>query len=152
MTSRSRGVPVVSLEVSLGTTTSGLPGCVSRWLLEHKNKVKGLMLRSGEDRFYRLDLLQPITHPREYCQDDGALRDAFAIYEIISIEGSSAFTTLLAYLVNASYDPITSSRSFMEFKVHYGLYKRLLREYEKEYQQRMREAENLTWKWLLPVR
>jgi hypothetical protein len=140
------------VEVGLGTSTSDLPECVSRWLLEHKARVKGFMLRNGEERFYSFDLLQPITHPKEYCKDDKALRDTVAIREIITIEGSSAFVTFLAYYVNALYDPM-SSCSFMEFKVNYGLFKRLLREYEREYQERMREAENLAiLKWLLPVR
>jgi len=115
--------------------------CAVRRLLEHKSKIKGLMLRNGEDRFYHLDLLKPITHPKEYCENDKALRDAIAIYEIMRIEGSSALITFLAYYVNALYDPITSARSFMEFKVNYGLFKRLLREYEKEYREGMREGE-----------
>ncbi len=71
----------------------------------------------------------------------------------MSIEGSSAFTTFLTYYVNALYDPITSSRNRWEFKENLGLFKRLLREYEKEYRDRMREEEYARLSTLLlPVR
>ena len=129
---------VEGLGKAVSLTAPNLSDCIVRWLLEHKGKVKGLMLRNGEERFYRLDLLQPITHPNNYCADSHVLRDAVAIREIISIEGYSAFTMFLTYFVNALYDPITTSRNHREFIENLGLLKRFLREYEKEYQQRMR--------------
>jgi hypothetical protein len=112
--------------------------CMVRWLLSHKARVKWLMLRNGEKRFYNPDLLLPTSHPRGYCKDE-ALRDALAIYEIMLVEKSSALSKLLTYYVNAIYDPITSSRNRREFKENYAFLKRLLREYEKEYQDRMQE-------------
>jgi hypothetical protein len=134
----------MSLEVGAGLGTSRTapdpPECVSRWLLEHKDMIKEFMLRNGYERFYRFDLLQPISHPRGYCKDDKALRDAVAIREIITTEGSSALAVLFKYYVNALYDPIISSRNRREFKENVGFLKRFLHEYEKEYQGRMREA------------
>jgi hypothetical protein len=127
--SREAVSPGAGAGLGASGTAPNLPECVSRWLLEHRGRIKEFMLRNGYERFYPIsDLQPPVSALKRYCIDKTAFRDAKAIWEIFAVEASSAYALFIEFYVNATPDLIED-----DFKRDVELVKRVLREYEREY-------------------
>jgi hypothetical protein len=118
----------VGLGASRAAPEEVLSECVSKWLIEVKNKVKERVM-FGYGRFYPIrDLQPPVSALRKYCVDKAAFRNANAIWEIFAVEASSAYAPFIEFYANATHDLIEDN-----FKRDLELVKRVLKEYEKEY-------------------